>query len=327
VYDNFDRVTQITKNGAVVGSYGYNVLNQRIWKTTASGLTLYVYSPSGQLLYERGPQSSTAYIWLGGELLGIMRGGNFYASHNDHHGRPEVLTDAAGQVAWRAVNEAYGRASVQTNNIGGFNMGLPGQYMDSESGLWFNWNRYYDPLIGRYIQSDPIGLSGGINTYAYADGNPISYADPLGLNSRQSFNWGSNYGPRVLANAADLKGAPTKKEGGLAQCAALVKQTVGGGLSTTTWRQGGVPSSSTPIGTAVATFNDEGKYNDYETGQHAAIFLGFDKQGRMLVLEQWKGIKNDVIDIRPIPMTSPSGNPYPSNNAKEYNIVYFPKSN
>ncbi len=63
-----------------------------------------------------------------------------------------------------------------------YNLRFPGQYYDAETGLNQNWNRDYDPVVGRYLESDPIGLLGGSwSTYLYASGDPVIYIDPLGF--------------------------------------------------------------------------------------------------------------------------------------------------
>lgn len=106
----------------------------------------------------------------------------------DHLGTPRVGTDAQARVVWRWDSDAFGTtaANEDPGNTGTrtvVNLRFPGQYFDRESGLHYNWARYYDASMGRYSQSDSTGLAGGINTYSYAIGNPMSFVDPSGLDA------------------------------------------------------------------------------------------------------------------------------------------------
>lgn len=102
-----------------------------------------------------------------------------YYFHNDHLGTPQVLTDVNQAVVWQGDYDPFGKVTETVATVEQ-NLRFPGQYLDRESGLHYNYFRTYDPTIGRYTQSDPIGLGGGINTYGYAYQNAISYTDPTG---------------------------------------------------------------------------------------------------------------------------------------------------
>ncbi|MEM7206916.1 MAG: RHS repeat-associated core domain-containing protein [Pseudomonadota bacterium] len=103
-----------------------------------------------------------------------------YYFHNDHLGTPQVMTDDQGTKVWEAHYEPFGEVLISTNTIDN-NLRFPGQYYDQESGLHYNYYRDYDPTIGRYTESDLIGVNGGLDTYGYVGGNPSIYLDPYGL--------------------------------------------------------------------------------------------------------------------------------------------------
>ena len=203
------RLAEITRaaTGQRQAAYRYNALGERV-KKLGTRVTYYHYDLEGRLLAETdaGGQTRAEYLYLGNEPLALGRSGQLYYYHNDHLGTPQKLTDGAGQVVWSASYRAFGEASIQVRYVPQ-NLRFPGQYYDEESGLHYNYFRYYDPSIGRYIQPDPTGilrdysdpqlqiaiqmgliapegLYGSLNhLYGYVDQNPINFIDPSGLDS------------------------------------------------------------------------------------------------------------------------------------------------
>ena len=116
---------------------------------------------------------------------GVSAPGIHYV-HADHLGSPQKMTDANQTIVWDAVYTPFGQVHSITGTATN-NQRFPGQYADAETGYSYNYFRDYDPTTGRYVQSDPVGLDGGLNTYGYlAAHNPVNSTDLTGL-SRDSY--------------------------------------------------------------------------------------------------------------------------------------------
>jgi RHS repeat-associated protein len=174
-----------------LGSVGYqvNALGQRYIKTVAASVTAYLYAASGKIIAETsdGGATYTEYVWLMDTPVAVIQSGNSVNYiHPDHLDTPRLIANQAGQTVWRWDNDDPFGGNVPNQNPSGlgtfaFNLRFPGQYFDSETNIHYNYYRDYSPEIGRYVQSDPIGLAGGINTYSYVDSDPLAYMDPAGL--------------------------------------------------------------------------------------------------------------------------------------------------
>jgi RHS repeat-associated protein len=188
-YDARNRQTEAFV-GAIGTSWLINGLGQRIGQTNGSVPEFFfVYDEAGHLTgkYDGGGNPLWETAWLGDLPVAVFSpAGRFYIAP-DHLGAPHQITDAGGAVVWQWNHDPFGNGdpSDPLGNIT-YNLRFPGQFYDQATRLHYNYFRDYDPRIGRYLESDPIGLEGGINTYAYVDGNPLSGIDLDGL-SDQNF--------------------------------------------------------------------------------------------------------------------------------------------
>ena len=191
-YNNRGRlVAATTASGSM--TMIYNALGQRVQKTSWLGVVEFVYDEAGHLLgeYDGNGDLLEETIWMGDLPVATLQangsgGINVFYVHADHLSTPKTITRPTDNaIVWRWDQDPFGTAAPNANPSGlgafSYNLRFPGQYFDAETGFNQNTNRDYDSAIGRYAQSDPSGLVGGVNTYAYAKMNPITRRDPLGL--------------------------------------------------------------------------------------------------------------------------------------------------
>ncbi len=221
VYGGSNRLTQVKQAGSLKATYLYNGRGERVHRALAGAVptgelkstdgprkpwvppvvpppnpanTSTLYDEAGQWIGDyHGDTPVQQVIWLDDLPIGLLVGSG--ASRQllylepDHLGTPRVAIDPGRNLPvwkWDLKGEAFGATAPDQDPDGDgtpvvIDMRYPGQRYDAASGLNYNYFRDYESGTGRYVQSDPIGLEGGVSTYAYVGGNPISRVDPLGL--------------------------------------------------------------------------------------------------------------------------------------------------
>jgi RHS repeat-associated protein len=193
VYDATGRLSEAKRSGTLAMEYRYNARGEQVHRFLGTTSTYTLYDEDGHWLgdYNTASKAVQQVIWLDDLPVGVLAGNTLNYVQPDHLGAPRAVIDSVRDVAiwkWNIKGEAFGNtAPDQDPDRDGasfvFDMRFPGQRYDSTTGLNQNYYRDYDSISGRYVQSDPIGLNGGLSTYAYTGANPIGLVDPFGLSS------------------------------------------------------------------------------------------------------------------------------------------------
>ncbi|NJC00727.1 RHS repeat-associated protein [Xanthomonas sp. 3272] len=191
-YDTTGRMTQARRAGAVTMNYRYNGKGEQVRRFLGTTNTYTLYDEAGHWLgdYDTNGAPKQQAIWLDDLPVGLLANANkLHYIEPDHLGSPRVVIDPNRDVAvwtWSLKGEAFGNTAPNQDPDGDgaalvLDMRFPGQRFDAASGLNQNYFRDYDAATGRYGQSDPIGLDGGISTYAYVKSKPLTWIDIFGL--------------------------------------------------------------------------------------------------------------------------------------------------
>ena len=197
------QLTATTTNGVAAEQYGYDALGRRIW-TASGGVTTYSVYDGAQVIADvtSGGALLRSYTWGPGidNLLALTvhtgATARTYYAIKDHLGSVHALVDASGNVVEQYRSDAWGRTTV-FDGVGhplaqsaiGNRYVWQGRETSGATGLYYFRARWYDPVWGRWLSNDPIGISGGLNQYVFCANNPVNFTDPFGQRDVNVYVW------------------------------------------------------------------------------------------------------------------------------------------
>ena len=183
-WNAFGQLDAVTTNGSTT-TFGYDGLGRRVRKTVDGVMTRSLHDGDNLVVQtdREGTRQLEFSYYPGIDQPHAVRQsatGNLYYYATSQPGHVTALVDRYDQVVNRYEYAPFG-ASLSATGPVVQPFRFAGRELDAETGLYYNRARYYDPALARFISEDPIGLEGGVNTYAYTENDPINYRDPTGL--------------------------------------------------------------------------------------------------------------------------------------------------
>jgi RHS repeat-associated protein len=194
-WNALDQLQTATRPDGKIWRYKYDALGRRVKKIGLDEQRLYLWDKD-VTIHEANSNAESLSTWIfdasSFTLISTVQSNKLFSVVNDHLGTPREIIDQENKVVWRSSCTSWGEEIGLVDKVDE-NIYCPirfqGQWKDDETNLHYNFYRYYDPQIGRYISQDPIGLRGGINLYHYVAA-PNKFVDPLGLSSFDPFSVG-----------------------------------------------------------------------------------------------------------------------------------------
>lgn len=179
-WSSLGELTSVTTNGTTV-EYRYDGLGRRVRKLVAMNQTGYLYDGEDLLLeYDpSGVQAKYTYYPGSGDAHSVARGASTYYFATDVQGSVLAVFDSTGQVVGQYAYAPFGEVQAASETVPN-RIRYAGREFETETGLYYNDARWYDPQLHRFISEDPIGIDGGINLYAYTGNDPVNFVDPGG---------------------------------------------------------------------------------------------------------------------------------------------------